>query len=139
MHPFSEAVLFHEKYEINAYHLAEGKRLYIAFNCVGCHAHGGGGMGPPLMDEPWLYGHEPLAIYHSIADGRPNGMPAFRDKVPAYQMWQMVAYVRSMSGWVRRDAAPGRSDDMKVSPPEHSREAVTPIADPDPEFGRQPK
>src|SRR4051794_28207581 len=37
-------------YEENALALSEGKRLYSQFNCVGCHAHGGGGMGPPLMD-----------------------------------------------------------------------------------------
>ena len=33
-----------------------GRRLYDAFNCVGCHAHGGGGIGPPLMDDKWIYG-----------------------------------------------------------------------------------
>src|SRR5215213_5179262 len=32
------------KYEENAHALSEGKRLYSAYNCVGCHAHGGGGM-----------------------------------------------------------------------------------------------
>src|SRR5256885_10396725 len=26
-------------YESNAYAIAEGQRLYNAFNCVGCHAH----------------------------------------------------------------------------------------------------
>lgn len=34
-------------YEENAFALSEGKRLFLAFNCVGCHANGGGGMGPP--------------------------------------------------------------------------------------------
>ena len=38
----------------NAYGIAEGKRLYSAYNCVGCHANGGGGMGPPLMDDKWI-------------------------------------------------------------------------------------
>ena len=45
--------------ENNSWMMAEGKRFYEAYNCVGCHAHGGGGMGPPLMDEKWIYGHEP--------------------------------------------------------------------------------
>src|SRR6266545_1116448 len=36
-------------YEGNAYAISEGQRLYHAFNCVGCHSHGGGGIGPALM------------------------------------------------------------------------------------------
>src|SRR5436305_590351 len=47
------------EYEGNAFALSEGKRLYTSFNCSGCHAHGGGGMGPPLMDEKWIYGSNP--------------------------------------------------------------------------------
>src|SRR4051812_14766719 len=43
-------------YAGNAYAMNEGKRLYSWFNCVGCHAHGGGGMGPPLIDDRWIYG-----------------------------------------------------------------------------------
>ena len=35
-------------YPGNAWAVAEGGRLYEWFNCVGCHAHGGGAMGPPL-------------------------------------------------------------------------------------------
>jgi hypothetical protein len=36
-------------FQENAYGIAEGKRLFTQYNCVGCHANGGGGMGPPLM------------------------------------------------------------------------------------------
>ena len=46
-------------YEESAYAVAEGQKLYEAYNCVGCHAHGGGGIGPPLMDRNWIYGSEP--------------------------------------------------------------------------------
>ena len=31
--------------------MGEGKRLFAAYNCNGCHAQGGGGIGPPLMDS----------------------------------------------------------------------------------------
>src|SRR5436189_3689584 len=31
-------------FESNAYAVSEGQKLYAAFNCVGCHAHGGGGI-----------------------------------------------------------------------------------------------
>src|SRR5688572_7786992 len=43
-------------YGENAYHISQGKTLYGAFNCYGCHAWGGGDIGPPLMDEKWIYG-----------------------------------------------------------------------------------
>lgn len=41
-------------------------------------------------------------------------MPSYRGKIPEYQVWQLVAYVRSMSGMVPKDAAPGRTEDMTV-------------------------
>src|SRR5688572_14423044 len=37
------------EFELNAVALSEGQRLFSAFNCTGCHANGGGGMGPALM------------------------------------------------------------------------------------------
>src|SRR4051812_46625571 len=55
-------------YEENAYATAQGQRLFTAFNCVGCHAHGGGGMGPALMDNKWIYGSEPDQIFSSIVE-----------------------------------------------------------------------
>ena len=67
-------------FQKNAYGTAEGKRLFDQFNCTGCHAHGGGGMGPPLMDDKWIYGSEPANIFESIVEGRPNGMPAWRNR-----------------------------------------------------------
>src|SRR4051794_5870027 len=86
---FAPGANFDKDYQGNAYALSEGKRLFQAFNCNGCHEHGGGGMGPALMDDKWLYGHEPGDIFTSIAEGRPDGMPAFKGKVPPYQIWQM--------------------------------------------------
>ena len=102
------------KYEGSAYAVGEGKRLYSAFNCVGCHAHGGGAIGPPLMDAEWIYGSRPEQIYSDIVQGRPNGMPSFAGKIPDYQVWELVAYVRSMSGQLPSDVAPSRSDEMSV-------------------------
>ena len=83
------------KYEGSAYAVGEGKRLYSAYNCVGCHAHGGGAIGPALMDAEWIYGSRPEQIYSDIVQGRPNGMPSFAGKIPDYQVWELVAYVRS--------------------------------------------
>jgi cytochrome c oxidase cbb3-type subunit III len=114
-------VAIKNEYEENAYAMNEGKRLYTWFNCVGCHANGGGGMGPPLMDDKWLYGSQPDQVFSTIVEGRPNGMPSFRGKIPDYQVWQLSAYVRSMSGQVPSDAAPGRNDDMNATKPEQSK------------------
>lgn len=85
-------------YEGNLAAIEEGKRLYNQFNCVGCHAAGGGAIGPALMDKKWLYGSDPTAIFNTIAEGRPRGMPSFRDKIPEDDMWKIVAYVRSLGG-----------------------------------------
>lgn len=113
-------------YELNAYALNEGKRLFSAYNCSGCHANGGGGMGPALMDDEWLYGHEADQIYRSILEGRPNGMPAWRGKIADQQIWELAAYIRSMSGLAPKDAAPNRTDHMSGKPAESSTARQTP-------------
>ncbi|HZI43396.1 MAG TPA: c-type cytochrome, partial [Gemmatimonadaceae bacterium] len=41
-------------YDDNAWAVSEGKSLYNKMNCSGCHFQGGGGIGPPLMDEEWI-------------------------------------------------------------------------------------
>lgn len=109
-------------YQANAWGIGEGKRLFTAYNCTGCHAHGGGAIGPPLMDEEWVYGFQPSNIYYSIVEGRPDGMPSFRNKIPDFQVWQLVAYIQSMSGQTPIDASPGRSDHMRP----HLPEIITP-------------
>jgi cytochrome c oxidase cbb3-type subunit III len=101
-------------YDGNAYAIGEGNRLYNWMNCVGCHAHGGGAIGPPLMDDKWIYGSEPENIFATIVEGRPNGMPSFRGKLSNQQVWQLVAYVRNMSGLTPMLARPSREDDMHI-------------------------
>lgn len=103
-------------YENNAYAISEGQRLYGWFNCAGCHANGGGGMGPPLMDDRWIYGAAPENIYATIVQGRPNGMPSFAGRIPAPQVWQIVAYVRSLSGLTPSPARGSRTDHMMMYP-----------------------
>jgi cytochrome c oxidase cbb3-type subunit 3 len=115
-------------YEENAYAVAQGQRLFTWFNCVGCHSHGGGGSGPALMDDKWIYGHQPENIFTTIVQGRPNGMPSFAGKIPEAQVWQIVAYVRSMSGLLRSDVAPSRSDNMQAGGPEATRDPEQPKA-----------
>lgn len=113
-------------YAGNAYELNQGKLLYARMNCTGCHARGGGAIGPALMDSAWRYGSEPESIFTTLVRGRPNGMPAFAGRLPDHQVWQLVAYVRSMSGLAPFTAAPGRSDEMHSGQPENSRGEATP-------------
>ena len=114
------------RHEENAYAVSQGKRLFRWYNCSGCHANGGGGMGPPLMDDKWRYGAEPAQIVATILQGRPNGMPSFGGRIPEDQVWQIAAYVRSMSGQLRTDVAPSRGDALSSGPPELRRDKLEP-------------
>jgi cytochrome c oxidase cbb3-type subunit 3 len=115
-------------YQDNAWGIGEGKRLYSAFNCAPCHGvNGGGAIGPALMDDKWIYGSKPDQIFASIAQGRPDGMPSFGGHIPTQQIWQLVAYVESMSGQVTSTTAPGRNDAQNTGEPESRRPPLTPV------------
>ena len=103
-------------FDENAYGTSEGQTLYGRMNCSGCHANGGGSMGPALMDDEWIYGSSPAQIFATIAEGRANGMPAWKYRLTTQQIWQLVAYVRSLSGLTPKGARPTRSDHMMVAP-----------------------
>ena len=105
-------------YDNNAPGISQGQQLYMQMNCVGCHFHGGGGMGPPLMDDQWRYGGRIDQIASSIAEGRPNGMPAWRQKLTDDQIWKLAAYVRSMSGQPSKDAVSSRAEEMSTTTPQ---------------------
>jgi cytochrome c oxidase cbb3-type subunit 3 len=111
----------------NAYAMNEGKRLFDSYNCSGCHAHGGGAIGPALMDERWIYGGEARNIFQTIVEGRPNGMPSFRGKIPDFQVAELVAYVRSMSGRASKPWAPGRNETLSPGPAENTRDPLQPV------------
>lgn len=97
-------------YDGNAYAISEGRRLYGWYNCAGCHANGGGAIGPPLMDSEWIYGGQDANIFETIVKGRPNGMPSFGGHIPKHQVWQLVAYVKSLSNNQSKYAIPARAD-----------------------------
>ncbi len=86
-----------DPYTGNPVALAEGRKLFDWYNCSGCHGgHAGGGMGPSLRDQTWLYGDRDDQIFDSIAEGRSKGMPAWGSKIPEDQIWKLVAYIKSM-------------------------------------------
>jgi len=79
------------------------------------------------MDDQWRYGGDIEQIFASIQQGRPNGMPAFAGKIPEQQLWQLAAYVRSLSGQLPRNTSPARTDEMNNSPPPQLMEKQTPV------------
>lgn len=84
-------------YAHDQFAMMQGRKLFLWYNCYGCHGgHGGGGMGPSLRDQTWIYGSTDAQIFDSIAQGRGKGMPAWGLKVPEEQIWQLVAYIKSM-------------------------------------------
>ncbi|MGN6103277.1 MAG: c-type cytochrome [Devosia sp.] len=81
--------------------IAAGQNFFVKLNCAGCHGYDGkGGMGPNLTDRTWIFGGTPAAIFKSIYEGRPQGMPAWGTALPARDIWQLVAYVVSLGGAV---------------------------------------
>jgi cytochrome c oxidase cbb3-type subunit 3 len=85
-------------YEGNAARIAEGSKLFIAYNCMDCHgADGAGAMGPSLQDGRWHFGGTSGTIFQSIYEGRPEGMPAWGGRIADDQIWRLVAYVQTLS------------------------------------------
>jgi cytochrome c oxidase cbb3-type subunit 3 len=65
------------------------------------------------MSGYWGYGGQMDQIYESIAQGRPNGMPSWQFVLQPQQIWELAAYVKSLSvpapASTLKTAAPGTS------------------------------
>lgn len=77
--------------------IVTGRQLFTGMNCSGCHSgYAGGGMGPNLRDSLWIYGSTDADLFATIAEGRPNGMPAWGERLPTQQIWQIITYLRTL-------------------------------------------
>jgi mono/diheme cytochrome c family protein len=75
----------------------QGRELFIRFNCYGCHGGlAGGAMGPSLRDTTWKFGGTDSAIFSSIHDGRPAGMPTWGATLSKDQIATLIVYIRSL-------------------------------------------
>jgi cytochrome c oxidase cbb3-type subunit 3 len=93
-----------------------GRMWFDQFNCSGCHGgHAGGGMGPSLRDDEWIYGNSDAQVYGAIVDGRAHGMPAWGGRIPEPQVWQLVTYIRTL-GTLNEPEAPSQI----IPPPLHT-------------------
>ena len=110
--------------ENTAYDMSQGKRLYSWFGCASCHGEGEGGAGPSFLDGWWLYGPSIVSIVASIRDGRPHGMPPFRDRMTIDEIWQLSGYVKSIGAYSAKTTAPSRNDDRQTRPAENRAPAA---------------
>jgi mono/diheme cytochrome c family protein len=75
--------------------IAAGRDLFLAKQCA--HCHGADGTGGINLARREL---DPKGVFQSIADGREKSglrMPAWRDVMTAEEIWQVTAYVMSIS------------------------------------------
>lgn len=110
--------------------LAEGHRLFLAMNCASCHGYDAkGGMGPNLTDKQWRYAGTPAALFNSIAQGRPQGMPSWGRTLPSEQIWSIVAYLESLGGTYQpgqyNASLEGDTDTTQLAPGYTTVERVT--------------
>ena len=78
--------------------IATGAQLFVAYNCIDCHgADGAGAMGPSFQDGRWHFGGSAGAVFESISEGRPDGMPSWGGRISNDQIWMLTAYVSSLA------------------------------------------
>jgi cytochrome c oxidase cbb3-type subunit 3 len=85
-----------------------GKELFTQ-NCVACHGPEGKGMtalgAPNLTDNVWLYGSNEASIIETVAKGRNNQMPAFKDFLGEAKVHILAGYVYGLSAEKPKSAA----------------------------------
>jgi mono/diheme cytochrome c family protein len=97
----------------------QGRKLFQAYDCGGCHGGGGGGgMAAPLTNEIWIYGSDDDTLFRLISLGSGSLSPgnAFQKQgfvrkgsenvvgpMPPYgeiirtddDVWKIIAWIRS--------------------------------------------
>ena len=88
-----------------------GKATYLRL-CQYCHGADGKALenidfeATNLTDPTlWRYGTEPPAIYSAISSGAGGDMPPFKTKLTERQIWELVAFIRSIGPEDKRPAA----------------------------------
>ena len=83
-------------YAGNAAAIAEGKQVFVQI-CAACHKPDGSGLvGPSLVDPYWKYGDGDAALFETVSEGRPGGMPAWKSQLGTEKIWKVLAYVRTL-------------------------------------------
>lgn len=83
--------------------VAEGQGIFVS-TCSACHLPDGRGLvGPSLIDPYWKYGSDDEALFESVANGRPAGMPPWGTQLGTDKIWKALAYMETLP----RTDAPG--------------------------------
>ncbi|HIP35235.1 MAG TPA: c-type cytochrome [Crocinitomix sp.] len=73
-----------------------GEEIYQT-NCVACHgANGGGGIGPNLTDNMWIYDGDIKGVFHTISEGAANGMISWKDQLSPDKIQAVASFVLKM-------------------------------------------
>ncbi len=76
--------------------LKKGEEIFKS-NCVACHAaNGGGGIGPNLTDEMWIYDGDIKGVFHTVSEGAQNGMVAWKNSLSPDKIQAVSSYVLSL-------------------------------------------
>lgn len=93
----------------------EGHQKFMGAGCNGCHGGtGGGGMGPPLTNQIWVYGKDDDTLFRLIALGSDglkkegysrHGSESVVGPMPAMggvvksddDLWKIIAWIRSVN------------------------------------------
>lgn len=76
--------------------VAEGREVFTTI-CAACHKPDGTGLvGPSLVDPYWKYGQTDEALFTSVAEGRPGGMPPWGAQLGTDKIWKVLAYVETL-------------------------------------------
>jgi cytochrome c oxidase cbb3-type subunit III len=96
---------------------AEGRQLFVRYNCAGCHGgRAGGGMGPSLRDSLWIYGNSDTQLLSTILEGRSAGMPAWAPRIPEQQVWKLISYIRKLGTAQEPDPPPPQAHPLQQPP-----------------------
>ena len=95
-------------YRGDAAAVAEGAKVFETI-CVACHLPDGSGLvGPSLVDPYWKYGQNDEALFTTVSEGRPLGMPAWAAQLGTDKIWKVLAYIETLP----------KSDEPGVGSPE---------------------
>ncbi len=119
----------------------EGRKIYMAAGCNGCHGGtGGGGMGPPLTNPVWVYGNDGDTMFRLIALGTKGleeqgytrqrselvkgPMPPFGTIIKSNDdLWKLISWIWSVNTYTKPgdktypkpgDSADAKPDDTKL-------------------------
>lgn len=89
------------EYTADAELIENGRKVFLANTCAGCHREDGGGnaIGPNLTDDYWLHGGDVREVFQTIKNGVvEKGMPAWGKSMSPRDVRDVTFFVMSLHG-----------------------------------------